>query len=59
LSSQIAVLADKHVIAVGKPEQVIALSHPFIQHFFLGERGRRALEGAMENSRSKESEHGK
>jgi phospholipid/cholesterol/gamma-HCH transport system ATP-binding protein len=59
LSSQIAVLADKHVIAVGAPEEVIALPHPFIQHFFLGERGRRALEGAMENSRSEESEHGK
>jgi phospholipid/cholesterol/gamma-HCH transport system ATP-binding protein len=47
------------VIAVGAPEQVIALPHPFIQHFFLGERGRRALEGAMENSRSKETEYGK
>ena len=67
LSSQIAVLAEKHVIAVGTPEQVIALPHPFIQHFFLGERGRRALEGALERvpesaserSGSKENQYGK
>lgn len=44
LSTQIAVLADKHVIAMGPPQEVIALPHPFIQHFFLGERGQRALE---------------
>jgi phospholipid/cholesterol/gamma-HCH transport system ATP-binding protein len=45
LSTQIAVLADKRVIAMGPPQEVIALPHPFIQHFFLGERGQRALEG--------------
>ncbi|RJF97538.1 ABC transporter ATP-binding protein [Noviherbaspirillum saxi] len=44
LSTQIAVLADKRVIAMGPPEEVIALPHPFIHHFFLGERGQRALE---------------
>jgi phospholipid/cholesterol/gamma-HCH transport system ATP-binding protein len=55
LSSQIAVLADKHVIASGTPEQVIAQPHPFIQHFFLGERGQRALEIL----RSKDNQHGK
>ncbi|KRB87853.1 ABC transporter ATP-binding protein [Noviherbaspirillum sp. Root189] len=44
LSTQIAVLADKRVIAMGPPQEVIALPHPFIQHFFLGERGQRALE---------------
>jgi phospholipid/cholesterol/gamma-HCH transport system ATP-binding protein len=43
LSTQIAVLADKHVIAAGPPEQVIATPHPFIEQFFRGERGRRAL----------------
>ncbi|MFC7516332.1 ABC transporter ATP-binding protein [Herbaspirillum sp. GCM10030257] len=44
LSTQIAVLADKRVIAMGPPQEVIALPHPFIQHFFLGDRGQRALE---------------
>ncbi|HJV87196.1 MAG TPA: ATP-binding cassette domain-containing protein [Noviherbaspirillum sp.] len=44
LSTRIAVLAEKHVIATGTPEQVIANPHPFIQQFFLGERGRRALD---------------
>ncbi|WP_136413562.1 ATP-binding cassette domain-containing protein [Herbaspirillum sp. ST 5-3] len=44
LSTRIAVLAEKRVIATGTPEQVIAIPHPFIQQFFLGERGKRALE---------------
>jgi phospholipid/cholesterol/gamma-HCH transport system ATP-binding protein len=43
LSSRIAVLADKHVIAIGTPREVIAVAHPFIKQFFLGERGQRAL----------------
>ena len=37
-------LAEKHVIAEGTPEQVMAVEHPFIKQFFLGERGQRALE---------------
>lgn len=45
LSTQIAVLADKHVIAYGPPEDVLAVQHPFIEQFFLGMRGKRALEG--------------
>lgn len=45
LSTRIAVLADKQVIAYGTPEDVIAVRHPFIEQFFLGDRGRRALEG--------------
>ena len=43
LSSRIAVLADKHVVTVGTTEQVIQHPHPFIQEFFLGARGLRAL----------------
>jgi len=43
LSSRIAVLADKQVITVGTIDQVIQYQHPFIQEFFLGARGRRAL----------------
>jgi phospholipid/cholesterol/gamma-HCH transport system ATP-binding protein len=44
LSSRIAVLADKHVIAAGTREQVMAVKHPFIQEYFWGERSLRALE---------------
>ena len=43
LSSRIAVLADKHVIALGTTAEVIQQPHPFIQDYFLGARGRRAL----------------
>ena len=42
LSTRVAVLADKRVIVSGPPQDVVAFDHPFIQHFFLGERGRRA-----------------
>ena len=42
LSTKIAVLAEKHIIAYGAPEQVLEVKHPFIEHFFLGARGRRA-----------------
>ncbi|HEV7814312.1 MAG TPA: AAA family ATPase, partial [Janthinobacterium sp.] len=45
LSTRIAVLAEKHVIAIGPTREVIRVEHPFIKHFFLGERGRRALAG--------------
>ncbi|GAA4020816.1 ABC transporter ATP-binding protein [Actimicrobium antarcticum] len=44
LSTRIAVLADKHLIAYGSAQEVIAVPHPFIEQFFLGGRGRRALQ---------------
>ncbi|MBB3117602.1 ABC transporter ATP-binding protein [Pseudoduganella violacea] len=44
LSTRIAVLAEKHVIAVGPTREVIQFDHPFIKDFFLGDRGKRALE---------------
>lgn len=43
LSSRVAVLADKHVIACDTLQEILQVNHPFIQAFFLGERGRRAL----------------
>ncbi len=43
LSSRIAVLADKKVVAVGTPREVIATPHPFIQQYFGGGRGQRAM----------------
>lgn len=44
LSTRIAVLADKHVIAEGTREEVMAVKHPFIEDYFWGERSLRALE---------------
>ena len=57
LSSRVAVLADKHIIAYCAPENVVEFKHPFIETFFRGERGQRAIEalpdrqeGAQENN---------
>jgi phospholipid/cholesterol/gamma-HCH transport system ATP-binding protein len=43
LSTRIAVLADQKVIINDVPSRVVAFSHPFIETFFLGERGQRAM----------------
>ena len=43
LSDRIAVLADQRVIVAAPIPEVIQVAHPFIQHFFLAGRGRRAL----------------
>lgn len=55
LSSRVAVLAEKRVIASGTVQEVLKVDHPFIHAFFLGERGRRALAPLM----SEEPLHGK
>ena len=44
LSTKVAVLADKRVIINAPPKDVIAFPHPFVQRYFLGERGQRAME---------------
>ena len=44
LSTRIAVLAEQRVIVAARPRDVIAFRHPFIEEFFLGERGQRAME---------------
>jgi len=43
LSTRVAVLADRHIIAAAPVEEVAGVAHPFIEEYFLGERGRRAL----------------
>ena len=43
LADRIAVLADQRVIVAASIQEVIKMPHPFIQRYFLGERGRRAL----------------
>jgi len=42
LSTRIAVVADRHIVAEGSAAFVMAQPHPFIKEFFLGERGLRA-----------------
>ena len=44
LSDRVAVLAEKKVIVEGTIDEVVQFKHPFIEQFFLGERGRRARE---------------
>jgi phospholipid/cholesterol/gamma-HCH transport system ATP-binding protein len=44
LSSRVAVLAEKRVLAIGTPQEVVQYKHPFIDTFFLGGRGRRAMQ---------------
>jgi phospholipid/cholesterol/gamma-HCH transport system ATP-binding protein len=44
LSTQVAVLAEKRVVIYAPPAEVVHYRHPFIEQFFLGERGRRAMQ---------------
>ena len=43
LSTRVAVLADKKVIVTGPPIEVARFKHPFVEQFFMGERGQRAM----------------
>ena len=43
LATRVAVLADKKVITTGPPQEVAGFHHPFVEQFFQGERGRRAM----------------
>lgn len=48
LSNRIAVLFDGRLVVVGTLREVVHSQHPFIVNFFLGERGRRALEAVWD-----------
>ena len=54
LSTRIAVLAEKHVIALGPLCDLLKVDHPFIKEFFLGDRGRRALEALDEKTKTEQ-----
>lgn len=43
LSTRVAVLADRRILVAAPLEEVVAVDHPFVREYFLGERGRRAL----------------
>lgn len=44
LASQVAVLADQHIVAFGSLEDVKGVDHPFIHNFFASDRALRSLE---------------
>ena len=44
LSSSVAVLADQKLLIKAPVREVIAVPHPFIKSFFLGDRAQRAIE---------------
>lgn len=50
LATQIAVLSDRRIVAKGSPEEVVAVQHPFVQQYFMGERGRRAQQALPASS---------
>lgn len=43
LASKVAVLADRRILAYDSIDRIMKIEHPFIQSFFLNERGRHAL----------------
>jgi len=52
ICDRVAVLADKHVVAVGTIPELLALDHEWIDEYFRGPRGRAA---AMSNARGTEA----
>ncbi len=48
LSHRVAVLCEQRLVIVGTLDEVVANTHPFICNFFMGERGRRALEAVRD-----------
>lgn len=42
ICDRVAVLADQHLIANGKIDELLAIDHPWINEYFLGPRGRAA-----------------
>jgi phospholipid/cholesterol/gamma-HCH transport system ATP-binding protein len=46
LCDRVAVIADKKVVAVGRPQELERSEHPWIREYFLGPRGRAAAAAA-------------
>lgn len=55
LSTRVAVLAEKKVLVTGAARDVAQVKHPFIEHFFQGERGRRAMAPVQGGAAAEES----
>jgi phospholipid/cholesterol/gamma-HCH transport system ATP-binding protein len=52
ICDRVAVIADKHVIAVGTIPELLATDHPWIQEYFNGPRGR-----AAQSAQDRNAEH--
>ena len=55
ICDRVAVLADRHVIAVGTIGELLALDHPWIQEYFNGPRGRAAVATLEHNEEAAEA----
>jgi phospholipid/cholesterol/gamma-HCH transport system ATP-binding protein len=53
LSSRVAVIADRRVLVAAPVEEAANVDHPFIREYFLGLRGRRALQALPPERRAK------
>jgi phospholipid/cholesterol/gamma-HCH transport system ATP-binding protein len=53
LSTRVAVIAERRVLVAAPIEEAAAVDHPFIREFFLGRRGRRALQALPPERRAK------
>lgn len=53
LSTRVAVIADRKVLVAAPVEEAACVDHPFIHEFFLGRRGRRALQALPPERRAK------
>jgi phospholipid/cholesterol/gamma-HCH transport system ATP-binding protein len=53
LSTRVAVLAEHRVLVAAPVEEACAVDHPFIREYFLGRRGRRALQALPADRRAK------
>ena len=50
LCTQVAVLADQHVVAFGSLKDVMANQHPFVKQFFHNQRARRVFQYQSEQT---------
>ncbi|ACC69399.1 ATP-binding cassette domain-containing protein [Paraburkholderia phymatum] len=53
LSTRVAVIADRTVVVAAPVEEVAGFDHPFIREYFLGLRGRLALQGLSPERRAR------
>jgi phospholipid/cholesterol/gamma-HCH transport system ATP-binding protein len=53
LSTRVAVLSDRRVLVAAPVEEVAGVDDPFIREYFLGMRGRRALQALPAERRAK------
>jgi phospholipid/cholesterol/gamma-HCH transport system ATP-binding protein len=56
ICDRVAVLADKHVVAVGTIPELLALDHPWIQEYFNGPRGRAAQDASDRETKEESAE---